>query len=296
MAERLEQGTQALKSLSVHFVSYMIEEGTKGQKLDRILSGFSRHRSKIVGGIVGGAGLAGGAWAAAAMWAGSIGIWGKFALAAGFAATPMWVPVAGSVAGLTAAGGAVMGYLSLARTRGKRRQLQSIIGFSKLFLGIDGSFSADDERLMRRFLSAKKVRGDEADELLGTSPDTARRLAGSSLSAADRREVARYIFPMVYLGDGVISASDRRRFRRVCRELGLNADISRSISQDYRARLTTQWDFLSNMIMRLNYFAHALGFDSREMELLREQLEQLTREAAPPGSGRSCSRCWAVNR
>ena len=49
-----EQIAKALKSLCHHFVSYTIEEGTKGEKLDRIISGFSRHKNKIVGGMLGG--------------------------------------------------------------------------------------------------------------------------------------------------------------------------------------------------------------------------------------------------
>ena len=86
--KRLEQGLQALKSLSVQFVSYMIEEGFKGQKLDRIVAAFTRHQTKVVSGILGSAGLAGGAWAAVTLWTSSLGLWGSLAYTLGFISMP----------------------------------------------------------------------------------------------------------------------------------------------------------------------------------------------------------------
>ena len=40
--KRLEQQLQTLKFLSVQFVSYLIEEGFKGQTLDKIVTSFPR--------------------------------------------------------------------------------------------------------------------------------------------------------------------------------------------------------------------------------------------------------------
>ena len=123
--KRLEQGLQALKSLSVQFVSYMIEEGFKGQTLDKIVTAFTRHQTKLIGGILGSAGLAGGAWAAISLWTGSLGLWGSLGYALGLVSMPVWVPVAGGVAGLTAAGGAVYGVLNLTRSRSKVRSCRA---------------------------------------------------------------------------------------------------------------------------------------------------------------------------
>ena len=282
--KRLEQGFQALKSLSVQFVSYMIEEGFKGQTLDKIITAFTRHQAKIVSGILGSAGLAGGAWAAISLWTSSLGLWGGLGYTLGLISMPVWVPVAGGVAGLTAAGGAVYGVLSLARSRSKVRKLQSIIGFSKVLIDRD-EFAAADERLMRRFLQAQKVKEAQIQELLKTTPAAAQELALNSLSEQERLEVARYIFPIVYSGDGVISAAERRRFARVCAQLQLESDAASKISRNYRQRLDRQWAYLQSLICHLNYFADALVFDHQEMELLREQLEQLMhfdpRKAAP---------------
>jgi len=55
------RGLQALKSLSLQFISYMIEEGIKGQTLDRIVAAFTRHQTRIIGSVLGSAGIAGGA-------------------------------------------------------------------------------------------------------------------------------------------------------------------------------------------------------------------------------------------
>ena len=78
--ENSEQIGEALKKLCHHFVSYTIEEGINGENLDRIVSGFTRHKNKILGSMLSGAGFAGGAWAAVAMWTSTLGIWGKFAI------------------------------------------------------------------------------------------------------------------------------------------------------------------------------------------------------------------------
>jgi len=267
------RGLQALKSLSVQFVSFMIEEGFKGQTLDKILAAFTRHQTKIVSGVLGSAGIAGGAWAAISLWTSSLGLWGSLGYALGLVSMPVWVPVAGGVAGLTAAGGAIYGVLSLARSRQQTRKLQSIIGFSKVLIGRE-ELGEEDERLLRKVLLSQRVAEKKIQELLHTTPETARGLA-EDLSADESLEVARYLFPLVYAERGVISPATRRRFARVCVYLGLEEGKAAEISQEYRQRLEAQWDYLDNLIRRLNYFASVLGFDREEMELLQEQLEQL---------------------
>ena len=270
---RFEQGVQVLREFSLQFVSFLIEEGIKGRGLDAIVSAFGKHRSTIISGVFGGAGLAGGAWAAVTMWTGSVGLWGGVAMALGFASTPVWVPVAGGVAGLTAAGGALFGVRSLTRSRGKKRKLQIVIGFSKLLL--DGEkFAEPDVRVMRNFLLAKDVKEDQIEQLLLTTAATARELS-MRLSTEDRGEIARYIFPLVYNGDGLISSADRRRFARICSQLRLEEGEATAISRDYRKRLDTQWSYLRTLVTSLNYFVEAMLFDSQEMELVRQQLEQL---------------------
>ena len=76
-------------------------------------------------------------------------------------------------------------------------------------------------------------------------------------------------------GDGLITSSDRRRFARICAELRLENGTAAAISRDYRKRLDTQWSYLRTLVTSLNYFAEAMIFDSQEMELVRQQLEQL---------------------
>jgi len=276
MAKRIGKSVRALRDLTVHFMAYLMEEGAKGKRVDRVIASFSRRRTEIISGILGTAGVAGGAWAALSMWAGSMGVWGSTAMALGVVSTPIWIPVAGGVAGLTAAGGAAAGLRALSRRRGRKRQLQSIIGLSKMLIQGE-EFEDEDERVMRNFLRARQVEETQIRELLQTTPETARKLALSTLSRAERHEVARYIFPLVYSGDGVISPGDRRRFKHVCAELRLPADAARGISRDYRERLEAQWAYLKNLILRLNYFAEAMAFDSREMEMLHRELSQLMR-------------------
>ncbi len=272
MVDRGEQTHQVLKELSVQFVSYLSEEGMRGRKLD--VSRFSRQHTKLFSGLVGGVSVAGGAWAAVSVWTGSLGLAGNLALSLGLVATPIWVPFAGGVAGLSAAGGALYGLLSVSRSRGRRRQLQSVIGFSKILLK-EEEFAPHDERVMRKFLRAKKVKEGDIEKLLQTTPEAAKKIACGHLSEAQRQEIARYIFPLVYTGDGVISSAGRRRFARVCDELELEAGTSSVLSKDYRTRLDAQWSYLRTLIERLNHFVHELMFDSREMELLRQQLELL---------------------
>ena len=250
--KRLEQQLQTLKSLSVQFVSYLIEEGFKGQTLDKIVTSFTRHQAKIISGLLGSAGLAGGAWAAVSLWTGSLGLWGGLAYTLGFMTMPVWVPVAGGVAGLTAAGGAVYGVLNLVKSRNKGRKVQSIIGFSKVLIGKD-VFEDQDDRLMRRFLKDQKVKDTEIESLLRTTPETARELALKYLSDQERHEIARYIFPLVYAGDGVISTTERRRFARICSQLQLEEGTSTTISQAYRQRLDQQWTYLQNLVRQLNF-------------------------------------------
>ncbi len=52
-------------------------------------------------------------------------------------------------------------------------------------------------------------------------------------------------------------------------------DDAKEISQAYRQRLDGQWDYMRQLVDLINFFAASLGFDSREMELVREQLDQL---------------------
>ena len=289
VGDRLEQGVQVLREFSLQFVSFMIEEGFKGRGLDSIVTAFAKHRTAIISGVLGGAGLAGGAWAAVTMWTGSMGLWGSVTMALGFVTTPVWVPVAGGVAGLTAAGGALFGVRSLARSRGKKRKLQIVIGFSKLLL-VGEKFADQDERVMRKFLLAKEVKEAQIEELLRTTAATARELSLRYLSTEDRREIARYIFPLVYNGDGLISSADRRRFARICVELRLEAGKAAAISRDYRKRLDTQWSYLRTLVTSLNYFAEAMVFDSQEMELVRQQLEQLMNFDPRKGAREKCRR------
>jgi len=274
MARQIGKSVRALRELSVHFMACLMEEGAKGQKVDRVIASFSRRRTEIVSGILGTAGMAGGAWAALSMWSGSLGVWGSTAVALGVVSAPMWIPVAGGVAGLTAAGGAAAGIRALSRRRGRKRQLRSIIGLSKMLIQGE-EFEPEDERVMRNFLRARQVEETQIRELLRTTPETARKLALSTLSRTERHEVARYIFPLVYSGDGVISPGDRRRFKHVCAELRLPPGAARTISRDYRERLEAQWVYLRILIARLNYFAEAMAFDSREMELVHRELTQL---------------------
>lgn len=271
----LEQRLQALKSLSVQFVSFMIEEGLKGQALDKIVASFTRHQTKIVSGVMGSVGLAGGAWAAVSLWTSSIGVLSGLKLSLGLLSMPVWVPLAGGVAGLTAAGGVVYGALTLAKSRSKRRHVQSIVGFSKVLVGRD-TFVDQDDRLMRRFLQAQDFKVEKAEELLKTTPEEARQLARKHLSEEDRAEIACYIFPLVYTRDGVISDTERRRFARICNELGLGEGESARISKDYRTRLDRQWEYLQILVRQLNFFADFMVFDGQEMELLRDQLHHLS--------------------
>ena len=267
------QGIQALKSLSVQFISFVVEEGLKGQPLDKIIAAFIRHQAKIIGGVLGSVGIAGGTWAAISLWTSSLGLWGSLSYSLGIITMPIWVPVAGGVAGLTAAGGAIYGVISLARNRQETRKLQSIIGFSKLLIGKD-ELGEEDERQLHKILSEQKVDEKKIERLLRTTAAESRKLA-SSLSEEQGMEVARYLFPLVYADKGVISSTDRSRFGRICSDLNLPEGTATQISAEYRQRLDVQWDYLESIILRLNHFANMLELDRPEMELLREQLAQL---------------------
>jgi len=267
----LEKGMRAIRTVSLHLTSSLMQHAAGERSVERVVNAFSRNRRRLLSGVLGGAGMAGGALVAVSAWSSSLGAWGGLAAALGVLATPLWVPVAGGIAGLTAAGSAAAGLRALSRSRGRKRKLQSIIGLSKMLLQAD-SFAPEDERVMRKFLRARQVEEPQIEELLQTTPETGRKMAVAHLSRPDRREVARYIFPLVYSGDGVITPSERRRFTRVCASLELPEGEDGAISRDYRQRLDQQWRYLKGLIGQLNYFADALGFDSREMELLREEL------------------------
>ena len=300
----LEQRLQALKSLSVQFVSFMIEEGLKGQALDKIVASFTRHQTKIVSGVMGSVGLAGGAWAAVSLWTSSIGVLSGLKLSLGLLSMPVWVPLAGGVAGLTAAGGAVYGALTLAKSRSKRRHVQSIVGFSKVLVGRD-TFVDQDDRLMRRFLQAQDFKVEKAEELLKTTPEEARQLARKHLSEEDRAEIACYIFPLVYTRDGVISDTERRRFARICNELGLGEGESARISKDYRTRLDRQWEYLQILVRQLNFFADFMVFEdaATAKAWIREQGRPLVVKADGLAAGKGVvvakdadEACEAVDR
>ncbi len=276
LKQMANKGLQALQTLSVQFVSHLIEEGAKGEALDKIVSSFTRNQAKIVSSILGGAGLATGAWAAISIWTSSLGLWGGFGYALGLVSMPVWVPFVGGAAGLTAAGGAIYGVLNLSKNRRQARKLRIIIGFSKALLDRE-ELEPQDERVLSRFLKARKVKKEEIDQLLSTLPDTAEELALRDLSQEERLEVARYIFPLVYNRGGIIADGDRRRFARVCTRLQLEDAAAKEISQAYRQRLDGQWAYMRQLVDFINHFADHLAFDGREMELVREQLDQLMR-------------------
>lgn len=276
ITQMAEKGLQALQALSVQFVSHLIEEGFKGVALDKIVTSFARNQAKIVSGILGGVGLATGAWAAISLWTSSLGLWGGVGYALGLVSMPVWVPFVGGAAGLTAAGGAIYGVLNLSKSRQQTRKVRGIIGFSKVLLDRQ-ELEPQDERVLSRFLKARKVKDSEAQELLSTSPESAQQLALRYLSKEERLEIARYIFPLVYNRNGAISDADRRRFTRVCTRLELGEATAKDISQAYRQRLDGQWGYMRHLVNLINYFAARLAFDSREMELVREQLDQLMR-------------------
>ncbi|MFT5375468.1 MAG: hypothetical protein ACI906_002294 [Candidatus Latescibacterota bacterium] len=267
-----DKGLHSLQTLAVQFVSYLIEEGRKGKALGKIISTFTSHQTKLVSGLLGGAGVAGGAWAAVSLWTSSLGIWGSLGYAIGWVTLPAWIPIAGGAAGLTAAGGALYSVFNFAKGRKQTRQLRAIIGFSKM---LAGRMEMDEEKLLRRFLAAQAVEEKDIDQLLSTTPDEAEQLARQHLDAKSRNEVARYIFPLVYQKEGVIGDGERRRFRRVCAGLDLHEEAAREISQNYRQRLDEQWAYMDQLIALLNDFASSLGFDGREMEIVHEELNQL---------------------
>ena len=267
------KGVQALKSLSVEFVSHVTERVLKGETFDALFTAFNRHQAKIVSGVLGSVGIAGGTWAAISLWTSSLGLWGTLGYTLGFLSMPVWVPLAGGVAGLTAAGGAVYGVLSLARSRKQTRRLRSIIGFSKMLIGRE-ELHPEDERQLRTLLAQQKVDKKKIEQLLGTTPEQATKLAGG-LDPEVGLEVARYLYPLVYARDGVVSSTERRRFARICSYLKLEAGKATEIAAEYRQRLDTQWTYLESIIRQLNHFASALALDLPAMELLREQLAQL---------------------
>jgi hypothetical protein len=262
-----------MRELALQLVAFVLEEVRRGRGIDVAARAFSRHRRRVLGGIVGGAGAAGGAWAALTAWTGSLGVWSTVGLSLGLLSPPAWVPIAGGLAGLGAAGGAVAGALSLNRSRARRRHLRTIIGLSREMTGTEGS---DGERLLRGFLRFRGVSGERAQNLMSTTPEEARRAAGG-LSAEGRWEVARCVFPLVYRGDGVITNPGRRRFARVCESLGLPEEAARTISRNYRERLDGQWSHLRRLVTGLNYFAEVMVFDLRELESVRDLLERLSR-------------------
>ncbi len=262
-----------LRELALQLVAFVLKEVRRGRGVDAAARAFSRHRRRVLGGIVGGAGAAGGAWAALTAWTGSLGVWGTVGLSLGLLSPPAWVPLAGGLAGLGAAGGAVAGALSLNRSRARRRHLRTIIGLSREMTGAEGG---EGDRLLRGFLRFRGVSGEGARNLMATTPEEARRSA-TGLSAEDRWDVARCVFPLVYQGEGVITDAGRRRFTRVCESLGLPADSPRTISRDYRQRLDGQWEHLRRLVLGLNYFAEAMVFDLRELESVRDLLERLSR-------------------
>jgi exonuclease VII small subunit len=276
LTKMANKGLQALQTLSVQFVTYLIEEGAKGKAIDKVVTSFTRNQAKIISSILGGAGLATGAWAAISIWTSSLGLWGSFGYALGLVSMPVWVPFVGGAAGLTAAGGAIYGVLNFAKGRQQTRKVRGIIGFSKVLLDRE-KLEAQDERVLSRFLRARKIKKDEIEKLLSTSSDEAQQLVLRHLSIEERLEIARYIFPLVYNHDGAIGDADRRRFARVCSGLQLKADAAREISQAYRQRLDDQWDYMRQLVDLINHFAVRLTFDGREMELVREQLNQLMR-------------------
>jgi hypothetical protein len=269
------KGVQALKSLSVEFVSHVTEGVLKGETFDALFAAFSRHQAKIVSGVLGSVGIAGGTWAAISLWTSSLGLWSTLGYSLGILSMPVWVPVAGGVAGLTAAGGAVYGVLSLVRSRGQTRKLRTIIGFSKMLIGKE-ELDEEDERRLREILTRQQVEQQKIEQLLRTTPEQARALAGE-LNREAGPEIARYLYPLVYFRDGVVSSSERRRFARICSCLGLEAGEATRIAAAYRQRLDAQWAYLENIILQLNHFVRALAPDLPAVELLREQLAQLMR-------------------
>ncbi len=268
------RGLQSVQTLSVQFVTYLIAEGAKGEALEKIIATFVRHQTKLISGLLGSAGLAGGVWAAASLWTSSLGLWGSLGYAIGLVTMPAWIPIAGGAAGLSAAGGAIYGALHLAKGRQQTHELRAIIGFSKMLMG-RAELEGEDDKLLRRFLKDQDIEEKHIGQLLATTAQEAKHLAEQHLNIETRRQVARYIFPLVYQHQGIISDVDRRRFTRVCSHLHLNDGVAREISQAYRQRLNQQWDYIRQLIEGLNFFAARLRFDSREMELVREELDQL---------------------
>ena len=271
--QRVIRGLEALKGLSVNLVTHLNQISFTDQSIDRALSAFARHQTKVLSSLLTGAGAAGGIWAAFTLWTSSLGIWGSMGYALGLVTAPVWIPLAGGAAGLTAAGGAVFGALHLWRSRARKHKLQAIIGFSKAMLNRD-EFDQADKEAIEDLLRQQQTSAKNIEELLATTPKTAQRLA-DQIDATDQWEVARHLFPLVYAESGIITDQSRRCFDRICTYLDLSRDDARRISVEYRQNLDRQWTFLSALVRQVNPLADALGFDHREMETLREQLEQL---------------------
>ncbi len=282
--QHFEKSYLALKSLSLQLNTYLIEEVFKGIAVEKIVSTFTRHQSKLVSGILGSVGLAGGAWAALSLWTGSLGLWSSLGYTLGLISAPIWIPIAGGAAGFSAIGGAVYGALALIRERHQRLRLHCITGFSKALVG-GGNFNIEEEQAMRNFLQGHKIKEDLIEQLLKTTPEEALKLAHKHLSHEQRLGVARYIFPLVYTGNGIISTTDRRRFKRVCVQLDLGNDQPNQISRDYRQRLDRQWHYLEALAKRLKYFIFILQLNIKELDSLKAQLNELLyfdpRRAAP---------------
>ena len=58
ITEMAEKGPYAPQTLSIQFVSHLIEEGFKGVGIDIVVNPFFRNRAKIIGGVLGSGGIA----------------------------------------------------------------------------------------------------------------------------------------------------------------------------------------------------------------------------------------------
>ena len=167
-----------LRELALQLVAFVLKEVRRGRGVDAAARAFSRHRRRVLDGIVGGAGAAGGAWAALTAWTGSLGVWGTVGLSLGLLSPPAWVPLAGGLAGLGAAGGAVAGALSLNRSRARRRHLRTIIGLSREMTGAEGGEGVITDAGRRRFTRVCESLGLPADSPRTISRDYRQRLDG----------------------------------------------------------------------------------------------------------------------
>jgi len=228
--------------VALEMVKTVVDATVAGIPSEKALKTFAEKHFPLISAALTSAGIAGGAYLGVKIWVSNLGFWSFIGYSLGFVSVPLWAPVAGALAGIIAVGGGLFGLSKYLQSGRAKKAITAVYGIAKKILSKSRLERTEDEfvkALARQFgLKPEEI----TKEITEASYFDARNIANEIFKEDEKANLIKGIFPIVYVGDGVFSASERSNMSEVCRDLCLKQGIISEIETSFSESCEKTWD------------------------------------------------------